>query len=437
MKIETLHFKKKRYFLYVLVVGVLLLLPLVLSITFGKYQTKESIKLVEGTISYKPYDFKIMAMYQKNDSGHYEVITSIPTYGYKINEEKSYCTLDNINKDTNAILKTIGSKHTIENISPNDKCYLYFDKVVVSNIEDIINSKTIARRTDFSTTLTEDTTGTIFVAPDDDGDSFYFAGAVQDNWVKFAGFYWRIIRINGDGTLRMIYSGSEESGPATIGEATQIGTSAFNENYGDNAYVGYMYTSGSVHGTGTTSTIKGVLDSWYDSNLSSYAGNIDTNAGFCGDRTSTTSSSGAQNDTGGTGTTTTWYGARYRLYTNKYPSLKCTYSNDLYTLTSSSKGNKSLSKPIGLITADEVAYAGGVAGTANQSYYLYTSQYYWTMSPCYYYNGYAGVFDVYSSGYLGWYYVNDTRGVRPVINLKSDTQFSSGDGTSSNPYIVS
>ena len=145
---------------------------------------------------------------------------------------------------------------------------------------------------------------------------------------------------------------------------------------------------------------------------------------------------------GGTGTTKTYYGAYIRLITNKAPVLTCSDSNDLFTPSGSTKGNKKLSKPIGLITADEVAYAGGVYGTNNTSYYLYNNQYYWTMSPSDYYNSYgAYVFSVYSNGGLSndYYGVSNTSpGVRPVINLKADTVFDEGGaGTSSNPYVVS
>ena len=109
----------------------------------------------------------------------------------------------------------------------------------------------------------------------------------------------------------------------------------------------------------------------------------------------------------------------------------------MYTVGSSNKGNKALTYPVGLITADEVAYAGGVNGRTNSSYYLYTNSVYWTMSPSYFYNGGANVFDVLSTGYLidnGD--VNYARGVRPVLNLKADTAISGGDGTADSPFVV-
>ncbi len=308
-------------------------------------------------------------------------------------------------------------------------------KVICSNpleiaptyLAEVIKGYNQSTRTDFSTTMTEETTNTVYTAEDDDGTTYYFAGNPSDNWVRWAGFYWRIIRINGDGTIRLIYNGTSNS---QTGSGTQISTSAFNSSYNNNAYVGFKYTTNNVHGTGTNSTILGVLNNWYSSNLSSYADDIDMNAGFCNDRTPYSGS--------GTGTSTTYYPAYNRLYTNKTPSFKCTNSSDLFTVSSSNKGNKALQYPIGLITADEVAYAGGVYGSSNSSYYLYTGQTYWTMSPYWYGGGNAGVFLVSSTNGLsgtgvGW----AAWGVRPVINLKADVQISTGTGTSSNPYVIS
>ena len=89
---------------------------------------------------------------------------------------------------------------------------------------------------DFSKTATTDEG--LFMAEDDDGASYYYRGAVKNNYVSFAGYTWRIIRRNGDGSIRMIYSGSTTS---DVGEATTIGKSKFNEKYWDPAYVGYKY----------------------------------------------------------------------------------------------------------------------------------------------------------------------------------------------------
>ena len=306
---------------------------------------------------------------------------------------------------------------------------------------------TILTRNDFSETVEDTTTGTIYKSLDEsqydeDGEVYYFAGAPTDNYVKFAGFWWRIIRINGDGSIRMIYSG--EGSPATTGTSTQISTSVYNSSYNDNAYVGYMYGStgadsyAATHANSNPSTIKGVLDSWYTTNIANkgYGDKISTEAGFCGDREPSTNSS-TSNGQGGTGTTQTYYGGYIRLVNStKTPTLKCKNNEDMYTVNGSDRGNKALINPVGLITADEVSMAGGVYGQNNGSYYLYTGQHYWTMSPRYFGGSIAHVFYVASTGYLGNASVNWTYGgVRPVINLAHDVEIT-GSGTSDDPFVV-
>ena len=297
-------------------------------------------------------------------------------------------------------------------------------------------------RNDFSTTVTNTTTGTIYKSLDDsqydnDGEVYYFAGNPTDNWVQFGGFYWRIIRINGDGSIRLIYSGDSLSGPVTNGEATQIGTSAFNGLINNNMYVGYMYENNQVHGFTTSSTIKMELDNWYEENLQSYADKISIEAGFCGDREPSTSSDNS-NGNGGIGEIWTHYGAYIRLVNGKNPTFKCQNDSDLYTVTNSSHGNHALAYPIGLITADDIAFAGGVVRTSNGYYYLNVNSLYWTISPWFYYgaNG-STVFNVNSEGSLVGSMSNaSTLAIRPVINLSSDVTIT-GSGTSTDPYIVS
>ena len=121
---------------------------------------------------------------------------------------------------------------------------------------------------------------------------------------------------------------------------------------------------------------------------------------------------------------------------DKSPSFECQNESDLYTTSGSSQGNKALTYPIGLISADEVAYAGGVYGISNNGYYLYTSQYYWTLSPFFYSSG-AWVFPVFQDGSLTGNFVDYAEGgIRPVINLKANVKITSGNGTSSNPYVI-
>ena len=291
----------------------------------------------------------------------------------------------------------------------------------------------------------------IFTGTDNDGTTYYYRGAVTNNYLRFANKWWRIIRINGDGTIRIIYDGTAYHANGTSTSDSQIGTSAFNSSYNDNAYVGFMYgqagssTYAATHANTNKSKIMTTLETWYTNNLATYENRIDTNAGFCGDRSiNTGSTSWWGSDTNkGYGTNTTAYGPWSRILTSggsynstQTPTFNCPNNNDLYTVKGATKGNKAMEKPIGLITADEVIYAGGFGGTGNNKYYLYNGQYYWTMSPYNFRGGYAYVFTVSLDGYLDHWYVSNTTGVRPVINLRADVAIT-GSGTQNDPYEVS
>lgn len=270
----------------------------------------------------------------------------------------------------------------------------------------------------------------MYAAEDDYGTSYYYRGAVNDNWVQFGTnnsgqlLYWRIVRINGDESIRLIYNGIST---ATTGDDTMINASqAFNNSRNDNMYVGYMYQSGQVHGLQISSNIKNAIDNWYTSNLADEAHDLEENAGFCGDRHVISGT--------GIGNSNTDYAAYNRLINSKNPSFKCIDNQDLYTTKGSSKGNKALSHPIGLISADEVAFAGGLYGTSNSSYYLYNNATYWTMTPNYFYDNETFVFVLNSSGRISA--SNDvTRayGVRPVINIRSDVAIT-GTGSQTDPF---
>ena len=436
MEFEVLHRSKKKKFLIAGCFLVVILVAVAVGFTFAKYKVTASIPLASGTINYVPYDFSVLAMYQLNEDGGYDAISKMPSGDFTINTEKSYCTVDG-SKDNNAKLETIDGNHTIANLQVGSKCYLYFDADLGGNAgeEILAHYKTVKTRSlplTTSSKVEDTTTGTIYKAQDDWGDTYYFAGNPTDNWVKFANFYWRIIRINGDGSIRMIYQGTSAN---TTGTGTQLQTNAFNSSYNRSEYVGYMYTTGQQHGNTTNSSIKGVLDNWYSSNLASYADKISKEAGFCGDREMASGYSWSSQPS-----STIYYAGYGRLVQNSSsvnPTFKCSNSNDLYTTSSSSKGNKKLTNPIGLITADEVVMGGLPWSGSTTSNYLYTGQHYWTMSPSYFSasSSNANVFCVYSIGRLGWYYVNNAIGVRPVINLSADVKVT-GSGTSSDPFVV-
>ena len=376
----------------------------------------------------------------------------------------------------------------------------------------------------------------LYETEDDYGTSYFYRGDVQNNNVYFGGFYWKIVRMNGDGSIRLIYSGAT---PDATGNNTNY---QYSDRYPDPTYVGYMrgedfalqtssetsyydivagrkyyfadnytfdegtkkftlsgniseaktfsemnalgndgfakypYTCTSTSSTGTCqvlvkvnsyvnekqvkaqyiaysstslestrtddvdSNAKYFLDTWYETNI---VGKTDSNGSlltsyivdgsFCNDRS-------FYSGNGYSLVPTTFYSGYKRLVSdaNKSATLKCSNASDKFS-TTASRGNAKLKYPVALITADEVALAGGKAGMKNQDYYLRTNGYFWTMTPLYFNASYAYayVFSVYFSGELNALsYVTLSFGVRAVINLRSDVLISQGEGTTDNPYFL-
>ncbi|MCM1053181.1 MAG: hypothetical protein NC483_04330 [Ruminococcus sp.] len=475
MKIEKLrNGNSKKYFLC----GLILVVVLMVIVTFigskANYRMTASIPLTEGKVISSPYDFRVVSIYINNGDGNYieqEKTTLIPSGDYNLNESKSYCYKTNKDsKDNNIKLYTDEiNNHVIKGISKGDRCILYFDKnnETSKTMNELLNthfkykSKRIVENKDFNLSYEETTYGVMFEAKDDDGTSYYFAGNPLDNWVEFGGYYWRIIRVNGDGSVRMIYQGrtKDESGnklePQIKGKETRIGTSQFNNFYTSLVYAGYFYNISEVNGLGTPSIMYAFLNDWFKtSNIkqgTKYYDKIDKNSGFCGDRTLNKSEESTLKDGvnigDGLGTISSqsqYYGAYIRLVQNNSgtkiitPSLSCNNNLDLYTYASSNKGNKVLENPVGLITADEASYAGLAVGSNNKSEnnYLITGNRTWTMTPSWSNSNTALLFSVYEDGSLfSGLGPHGSFSVRPVINLRSDVTFT-GDGTQSNPFKV-
>ena len=481
MKIERLSKGKSKKIIIAIITLLFIMGIIYITNSKAKYQVTKSVQIVNGNVSYSPYDFKIMAMY-KNDGGEDTPITEIPESGYAIDETKSYCMRGN--QKIKGLLKTINGYHTISKLHTNDKCTLYFSKIPTA--EDTLANLNLGNSLGTITTVTGPSCGSsnttcysgdsktnnmkqngIYDTVDDYGKSYVFRGEVDNNWVKFGkvnnqDIWWRIIRINGNGTIRLIYAGTGSSAPVTNTSVTQIGTNAFNSTYGDNRYVGFMYGSSvdtyeHTHTNTIKSTIMSQLETWYGTtNLNTLEAKIDVDTGFCNDRGLSAANHGNyQGPGGGTGTTQTAYAPWDRLLksgttdadTIQRPSLKCANpTRDLFTgqnskgVTTSSGtivGNKKLKNPIGLITSDEVVLAGGFMYQNNNKYWLYTDQAYWTMSPGYFIDSGAYVFYVYFSGNLNGNLVDNAYfGVRPVINLSADTTFT-GTGKSGSPFVPS
>ena len=361
-------------------------------------------------------------------------------------------------------------------------------------------------RTDFS--IKFDSEDQVLYTTTEEGTTvYYFAGNVTTNWVKFGKYqndlvryrgyysetselfsdyssmsectsassynincteykyaaagddiYWRIIRTNSDGSIRLLYHGT-----STTANDAYIGTSAFNSTSSDPMYVGYMYgTSGSLENNRTNendSTIKGVIDTWYKDNLNAnYGKYISTTAIYCNDRSVTN---------GTYSTSSSFYYAAYtRLGTNKTPTYDCAATEDKFTV-SNTTGNGKLTYPIALMTADEISYAGGLYGSRNVNTWYYRnakegtlvsnssnlgtsygstgSTIWWLMSPARsrYVSGIhiAEVFKMHAHADRTGFSCsqvdeNTTFSVRPVISLKSCVKTSGGDGTPDSPYTI-
>jgi len=299
----------------------------------------------------------------------------------------------------------------------------------------------------------------IFEMEDDYGKSYYYRGAVENNYVKFAGFYWRIIRVNGDGSLRIMYDGTQAYANGANNAERFIKTGqAYNSNYNDNKYVGWMYgpavsTSKEEAQTNTVdSDIKKVVDEWYKINIEDAGyGNAVSDTIFCNDRSTPGKTTTLWiSDTGlGYGVEVTAYGALGRFMTGNnstslsakteiQPTYKCLQKNDAFTVNDTNIGNGALTYPVGLITADEIVAAGsGKYGTRNSKYYLYNpSSFNWSLSPRYFGGVRSDVFYVNTLGGLSYADVSAASGaVAPVINLTYDYVITLiGNGTMANPY---
>ena len=301
----------------------------------------------------------------------------------------------------------------------------------------LVDKSTKLTRTDFSKVLTDNNTNTLYTGVEDSKTVYYFAGNATDNWVKFGknasnqDLYWRIIRTNSDGGVRLLYHGT-----STTATDAYIGTSAFNSSYNNIAYVSYMYGNlGSVANARentTDSTIKTIIDNWYKDNLNTnYGKYLSTTAVYCNDRSTSDNA---------------YFGAYTRLITNKTPSYDCAATEDKFTVDTST-GNGKLTYPIALMTADEVSFAGGLYGANTPTWYYYNSvngsstgsKFWWLLSPLDSSTSGSSMFIVRGSsnpGRLNYNYVYSNNGARPALSLKSCVKYSSGDGSASDPYTI-
>ncbi len=415
--------KKKILIVGISIIGLVSILPLI-----------KKDKLMKENI-FNNYNTEL-AVNISEDGTNYNIVNEVPTTGYELNSEKSICKtqnetsgIENAPKDNNITIEYKEGKINFLGVTKQrTRCYLYFDKQKTAS-ETILDNITIKPGTPNFVKIATLDEG-VYSVNDSvyGGTSYYWRGAVRNNYVNFARFCWRIVRINGDGSIRLIYDGTtcHANGTSTA-ESIAVASTTYNTSYNQSNYVGWTYEGTSQRTlSGTASNAKTQLESWYNSNIgnnSAYSTKV-ADGRFCNDRNV------GQPVSGDIGYATTWslngtkfrYAVAKRLYNDYAPTLACN-SGDVYTLK------------VGLITADEVEFAGG-RNANNSSYYLYNGQNYWTMSPSDWNGTRVWAFYVDNYGFLTWASVSYTYDIRPVINLRSDVTFSGGNGTLDNPYVV-
>ncbi len=256
---------------------------------------------------------------------------------------------------------------------------------------------------------------------------YFFRGTHQlKNNLLYANLCWKIVRTTETRGVKIIYNGDPVNGKCstTIGTNTKIGESVFNTNYNKKQYVGYMYGDDTNPYQNTNdSDIKKYIDNWYKTNIKDkgFESSLDKASIYCGDRTE-----------GRYKGIYFQYAGLDRQEQNK-PSLKCS-SNDSYGVAG---GNRKLRYPVGLLSIDEVNLSGA-SWNDNTNYFLYTSNWYWLLSPSIWNSsGYTRVLRLSSSvGRLNSCSVAEANGVRPALTIASSVPLLSGDGSQNNPYVI-
>ena len=411
------------------------------------YQVKIS---VVGTVKTRPKDdLYVAALIDGVESSTFPT-----TNKYNASVE---CTRNGKKIDANESITWNGTKWILTTAisDGNVRCNVAFETIVTFKDTILANNEVKTPITTPGAAISTASEALLASAEDDNGTSYYFRGAVTNNYVEFANKCWRIVRITGDGSVKLILHNDNTAGAAnpcssannsdTAAFARYSGTiytSAFNTNYNDNAYIGFMYgTPGSstyeaTHANTNKSTILTNLEAWYNNNLKTYESVI-ADTVWCNDKTNVTDTSydpwSANGDaTGlGYGTNKTYYGATKRLVGTSGsaggtgPSLKC--NGELSKINSK----------VGLITVDELALAGYAYNKSNTTIYLQenaTNYDWWSLSPHSFSSSRALVWRV--SGSIGSNNVDIARGLRPSISLKPFTNVT-GNGTSSSPFIIS
>lgn len=299
--------------------------------------------------------------------------------------EKKALDVDNPVIANNILIPALETKNFILSVNGNTNTSFSLNVEKIEDVEEyfymtILNNNELKKPTTVVGEEISSTNEGLIEDKDDDGATYYFRGAVDNNYVSFANLIWRIVRINGDGTVRLVLNETIDTLSTYNTEETSFKETA-------------LYDS---------------LETFYENNLSYYEKNI-ANSKFCSE----------------TSITDNKYNAYTRIITNEIPTFNCL-------------GTSFISR-IGTLMVDEIVYAGALYDEENTNYYLYNSEIenlWWTSSLARKDDSSIYPFLVSPNGSLTESVASTLyRGVRPVINLSRNTKVS-GTGTLTDPYTV-
>ena len=284
-------------------------------------------------------------------------------------------------------------------------------------------------------------------AEDDNGTTYYFRGNPIDNYVNYAGMCWRIVRIQGDGSIKLILASEKtcsttnlttNSGYATDGAAGTQGTQSLSADYGYKRVNDYPVINDYINSASdTTGNARTKLNAWLERKITSESDKaLLKNETWCiGDQTNgydtTGKVLGKVDDLINSGTSFN-FTAGNKYYVTKTPSYKCE--------TTGADGEIDINK-VGMLTFDEAVFAGG-GNSSNLTYYLINNGVsWWVLSLNNFGGDYTYAFMVLSDGFVYQdfdygYVSNPDNNLRPAVSLKSGVQISAGNGTISNPYVI-
>ena len=299
--------------------------------------------------------------------------------------EKKALDVDNPVIANNILIPALETKNFILTVNGNTNTSFSLNVEKIEDVEEyfymtILNNNELKKTTTVVGEEISSTNEGLIEDKDDDGATYYFRGAVDNNYVSFANLMWRIVRINGDGTVRLVLNETIDTLSTYNTEETSFKETA-------------LYDS---------------LETFYENNLNYYEKNI-ANSKFCSE----------------TSITDNKYNAYTRIITNEIPTFNCL-------------GTSFISR-IGTLMVDEIVYAGALYDEENTNYYLYNSEIenlWWTSSLARKDDSSIYPFLVSPNGSLTESVASTLyRGVRPVINLSRNTKVS-GTGTLTDPYTV-